>query len=264
MRLSSALVAAALLAVSFLPAHADQLDDIKARGRLLVGVGDSTPPFSFVQPGQDKAVGYDVDLAERLAHSLGVPAIQVMTKNSERIPFLQQGKVDIIALGMTRATNRMNEMDFSYAYLDSPHKIIIRKDSGLTSIKQLAGKQLALNKGASVDAELKEAVPTLAIVNFDDYAACFAAVKEKRVAAFLADRVVLLSLAQKDGRPEDFTLLDDYDGPRTAGFGLRKGEAGFKTAVNKFLLDLEASGEAAKIYASWFGPTRGSFRITPD
>ena len=264
MRAFAALAAICLLALPMSAARADELDEIKARGTLLVGVGDSTPPFTFVKPGETKAVGYDVDLADRLAKHLGIPAVQVMLKNSERIPFLQERKVDVVAVGMTRAANRLNDMDFSYAYLDSPHKIIIRKDSGLTSIKQLAGRKLALNKGASVDAELKQAVPTLEIAYFDDYAACFQAVKDKKVAGFLADRVVVLSLAQKEGAPDDFTLLADYDGPRTAGFGLRKGETRFKEVVNKFLLDLEASGEAAKIYAGWFGPTRGSFRIQPD
>ena len=49
-----------------IPAAADKLDDIKARGRLLVGVTESSPPFSFRKPG-DGIVGYDVDLAERVA-----------------------------------------------------------------------------------------------------------------------------------------------------------------------------------------------------
>ena len=53
------------------PAAADKLDDIKARGRLLVGVTESSPPFSFRDDGKG-IVGYDVDLAERVAKNLGV------------------------------------------------------------------------------------------------------------------------------------------------------------------------------------------------
>ena len=52
-------------------ALADKLDDIKARGKLLVGTSDTSPPFTSRENG--KVVGYDVDLAARVAQRLGVP-----------------------------------------------------------------------------------------------------------------------------------------------------------------------------------------------
>ncbi|HWS10794.1 MAG TPA: transporter substrate-binding domain-containing protein, partial [Xanthobacteraceae bacterium] len=65
------LVVSAMLALALTtPAAADKLNDIKARGRLLVGVTESSPPFSFRDDGKG-IVGYDVDLAERVAKSLG-------------------------------------------------------------------------------------------------------------------------------------------------------------------------------------------------
>ena len=44
------------------PAAADRLDDVKARGRLVVGVSDTTPPFSFKKPGESTVIGYDLDV----------------------------------------------------------------------------------------------------------------------------------------------------------------------------------------------------------
>ena len=44
-----------------MPAAADRLDDVKARGKLIVGVSDTTPPFSFKKPGESTVVGYDLD-----------------------------------------------------------------------------------------------------------------------------------------------------------------------------------------------------------
>jgi polar amino acid transport system substrate-binding protein len=245
-------------------ALADRLDDIKARGKLIVGVTDSSPPFSFRQPGQSTSVGYDVELTERLAQRLGVAVEQVTLRNQDRISFLQEGKVDVVAVGMSRTPERAKQIDFSYAYLDSPHKIIVRKDANLTSMQQLAGRTLALNKGASVDEELKAAVPTIKLVNFDNYEACFAAVKERRADSFLADQVLLLALAQKDPSPDDYMLVPDYTGPRTSGFGLPKNEPRLKEFANATLLDLEASGEAERIFARWFGDMKREFRIVPD
>src|ERR1700730_3490681 len=167
---------AGLIALTQL-ALADKLDDVKSRGRLLVGTSDTSPPFSSRENG--KVVGYDVDLAARVAKALGVPMEPISILNADRIPALQQDRVDLVASGITRAENRKKDVGFSLAYLVSPHKVLVRKDGGITTVGQMAGRKLALAKTASVDAALKAAVPTLQIVFFEDYAACFNALRDK-------------------------------------------------------------------------------------
>jgi polar amino acid transport system substrate-binding protein len=258
------LVVSAMLALALTaPAAADKLADIKARGRLLVGVTGSSPPFSFRDDGKG-IVGYDVDLAERVAKSLGVTMEKIAIINAERIAALQQDRVDLVAVGMTRSKGRAKEVDFSYAYLDSPHMVLMRNDSGVAHVSDLAGRKLALVRSASVDAELKAAVPTMQIVLFDDYNGAFAALADKKVDGFLADKMLLLWFAQKSGRPTDFMLMGDYELPRTAGFALKKNEPRLLDFVNQTLLKLEASGEAAKIYDAWFAPVPRTFHIQPD
>jgi len=257
------LLAAVAAGLTAMPAHADKIGAIKARGKLLVGVTESSPPFSY-RDGAKGIIGYDVDLAERVAQRLGVAAEKVAIINAERIPALQQDRVDLVAVGMTRSKGRAKDIDFSYAYLDSPHMILVRKDSGIAHIAQLAGRKLALVRSASVDAALKAAVPTMQIVFFDDYNGAFTALAEQRVDAFLADKMLVLWFAQKGGHAADFSLIADYQLPRTAGFALKKNEARFLDFVNRTLLDLEASGQAAKIFDAWFAPVPRTFRITPD
>jgi polar amino acid transport system substrate-binding protein len=257
-----ALASAALLLLGS-GAAADKLDDIRARGRLLVGVTESSPPFSY-RDGENGVVGYDVDLAAAIAKRLGVPMEKISIINAERIPSLQQDRVDLVATGMTRAENRKRDIAFSLAYLDSPHKVMIRKDSGITSVTQMAGRKLALVRSASVDAELKAAVPTLQIVLLDDYRACFEALRDKRVDGFLADEILLMSFASKSGAPQDFTFIPDYDLPRTAGFGIKKNEPRYAEFVDQALLELEASGEAGKIFDAWFAPSPRTFKFKRD
>ena len=88
--------------------------------------------------------------------------------------------------------------------------------------------------------------------------------KDKRAMSFLADEVLLLSMAQHDPKPDDFMLVPDYIGPRTSGFGIPKNEPRFKAFVNETLLELEASGEADKIFATWFSGAKRTFKIAPD
>ena len=245
------------------PANAGKLDAVKARGKLLVGVTESSPPFSYRDGGKG-IVGYDVDLAAQEAKRLGVAMEKIVIINADRISALQQGRVDLVAVGMTRAKSRAKEVDFSHAYLNSPHMILVRKKSGIDQIARLGGKKLALVRSASVDGKLKAAVPTMQIVFFDTYDAAFAALADGRVDAFLADKMLVLWFAQKSGHAGDFSLIEDYQLPRTSGFALKKDEPQFRDFVDRTLLDLEASGEAARIYDAWFAPLPRDFRIQPD
>ena len=258
-----ALAGTALPLLLALPAAADKLDDVKARGKLLIGVTETSPPFSFRDGGRG-IVGYDVDLADRVAKSLGVAGEKVLLINAERIPALQQDRADLIAVGMTRSKGRAREIDFSYAYLDSPHMILVRKDGGIGHVTQLAGRKLALVRSASVDADLLAVVPTMQIVLFDTYDAAFAALAERRTDGFLADKMLVLWYAQKSGRAGDFVLIGDYQLPRTSGFALKKSEPRFLDFVDRTLLKLEGSGEAEKIFDAWFAPLPRTFRIQPD
>jgi polar amino acid transport system substrate-binding protein len=270
-----------LLVLLTLPAMADKLDDVKARGELVIGVAEASPPFSFLIVGSHddsrghlrafsredrdaRIVGYDVDLSAQVAKRLGVTLKKVSIINAERISSLRDDKVDIVAMGMTRTPGRAKDIDFSVATLVSPHKILVRRDSGIAKVTDLAGRTLALVRSASVDKDLKDAVPTLQIVFFDDYQACFTALQEKRVDSFLADELLLLRFAAYSQSPQDFALIEGYELPRTAGFGLKKNEPRFTDFVNRTLLELEASGEAAKIFDTWFAPLKRPFRIKPD
>src|SRR5262249_45501152 len=244
-------------------AVADKLDDVKARGTLVIGVAEASPPFSFRQ-GERGILGYDVDLSGEVAKRLGVSLSKVTIINAERIPSLRDGKVDIVAMGMTRTPTRAKDIDFSVATLVSPHKVLVRRDGGIAKVGDLAGRTLALVRSASVDQDLKDAMPTLQIVFFDVYSACITALKEKRFDSFLADELLLLRFAAQSEAAQDFALIEGYDLPRTAGFGLKKNEPRFTEFVNRTLLDLEASGEAAKIFDTWFAPLRRPFRIAPD
>src|SRR5437016_3886928 len=156
--LSRLVVGAICIVAPVSAAAADRLDEVKTRGRLIVGVTESSPPFSF-RDGERGIVGYDVDLASEVAKRLGGGMEKIPIINAERIPSLQQDRVDLVATGMTRAENRKRDIAFSLAYLDSPHKVLVRKDAGITNVKQMAGRKLALVRSASVDAELKAEVP---------------------------------------------------------------------------------------------------------
>ena len=248
--LTAALAALPLLAAQ--PASADRLDDVRARGKLVVGVSDTTPPFTFKKDGAH--VGYDIDIVKAVAKLLGVGLEMVSVSSAERIPMLKDGKLDFVATSMTRTPERLREIDFSVIYFVTPHAVIVKKASGITSVHQLAGKKASSASTSTAGSNLLEVEPKVEVVYVRDYAIAFAMLKDGKVDAFPTDESVLRAIVQQDGKPDDYLFLPDFTKSRNVGLALKKDEPRFKDAINRALLDVEASGEAVKIFETWFGP----------
>jgi polar amino acid transport system substrate-binding protein len=247
-------VVAALLALLATPAAADKLDDAAARGKLVVGVSDTTPPFSFRKLPQDTITGYDIDLVKGVAKRMGVGLDMMPVSSAERIPLLQQDRLDLIATSMTRTRERLRDIDFSHIYFVTPHAVIVKKSSGITSVRQLAGRRASSASTSTAGGNLKDAVAEVNIVYVRDYALAFAALKAGEVDAFTTDETVLRAIVRQDGHPDDYVFLPDFAKSRDVGFALKKNEPRLKAAINRALLDIESSGEAATIWDAWFGP----------
>jgi polar amino acid transport system substrate-binding protein len=261
------LAASALFLVLAMPAAADRLDEVKARGKLVVGVSDTTPPFSFKKDGVH--MGYDIDMVRAVAKHMGLPVETVSLTSAQRIPMLKEGKLDFVATSMTRTPARLKDVDFSVIYFVTPHAVIVKKSSGITSVKQLAGKKASSASTSTAGGNLKAVEPAVEIVYVRDYSIAFAMLKDGKVDAFPTDESVLRAIVQQDGHPDDYLFLPDFTKSRNVGFALKKDEPRFKDAINRALLDIEASGEAAKIFDAWFGPKSEQpmarkFKIQPD
>jgi polar amino acid transport system substrate-binding protein len=244
----------ALLALLVVPAAADKLDDVKARGKLVVGVSDTTPPFSFRKLPENTIAGYDIDLVKGVARRMGVSLEMVPVSSAERIPLLQQDKLDFVATSMTRTRERLRDIDFSHIYFVTPHAVIVRKESGITSVRQLAGRKASSASTSTAGGNLKDVVADVSIVYVRDYALAFAALKAGEVDAFTTDETVLRAIVRQDRHPDDYVFLPDFTKSRDVGFALKQNEPRLKATINQALLDLESSGEAATIWKTWFGP----------
>ena len=254
--------AAAMLLALALPAIADRLDEVKARGRIIVGVSDTTPPFTFKRPGEPDHAGYDIDLVRAVAKRLGVAVETVSLSSAERISDAEERS------GRLRR-NVDDAHAFSVIYFVTPHAVIVKKSSGVTSVHQLAGRKASSASTSTAGSNLKEAVPSVNIVYVRDYAVAFAALKDGSVDAFPTDESVLRAIVQQDGHPDDYLFLPDFAKSRNVGFALKKDEPRFKEAINRALLDIEETGEAASIFDTWFGPgsqepMQRSFKIRPN
>lgn len=263
-----ALAAATLFAGT---ARADQLADIQKKGEIVIGVLGTDEPNSFVDPKTREVVGYEVDLGHAIAKKLGVKPVFKQLAVAARIPELQQGHVDLLAASLTHNKEREAQIDFSLTTFVTGQKVLVKNTSGITTVPQLAGKKVLTVKGGTQEPNVRKAVPNVEVVTFETTQQAFLALQQGKGVGYVNDESSLINDWNKLGpAKKDYTILPQNLSVEPLALGLRKGEAGLKRVVDDVLRQLEASGEADKLFLKWYGPgtrlgfDKRSFRIETD
>lgn len=252
-------------------AHADQLDDIKKKGELVVGVLGTDEPNSFIDPKTREIVGYEVDLAQAVAKKLGVKLKIKQLAVAARIPELQQGHIDLLAASLTHNKEREAVIDFSLTTFVTGQKVLVKKDSGIKNVADLAGKKVVTIKGGTQEPNIRKAVPNVDVVTFENGPQAFQALSQGKGVAFVNDEVSLLDQHAKLGPLQSqYVILPQNLSVEPLALGIKKGETKFKLLIDDVLRGLEKSGDAEKLFVKWYGPeTRlkfpsRSFKIDSD
>lgn len=273
MRLKTNLLTALAIFATVLTAsaRADQLADIKAKAELVCGVLGTDEPNSFVDPKTRTIVGYEVDLCRAIAQRIGVKTTIKQLAVAARIPELQQRRVDVIAATLTHTKEREAVVDFSLTTFVTGQRVMVRKDSGITQLSQLANKRVVTVKGGTQEPNMRKAVPSVQIITFETAPQAFVALQQRKAAGFVNDEVSLLNAFTKLGPAQkDYVILEQNISTEPLALGLRKNEPAFKTLVNDTLRELERSGAAEQLFMKWYGPDsklkfpKRSFRIDND
>jgi len=251
--------------------QADQLADIKTKGELVCGVLGTDEPNSFVDPKTRTIVGYEVDLCRAIAQRIGVKATIKQLAVAARIPELQQRRVDLLAAALTHTKEREAVVDFSLTTFVTGQRVMVRKDSGITQLAQLANKRVVTVKGGTQEPNMRKAVPSVQVITFETAPQAFVALQQRKAAGFVNDEVSLLDAYAKLGPAQkEYLLLEQSISTEPLALGLRKNESAFKTVVNDTLRELERSGEAERLFMKWYGPDtklkfpKRNFRIESD
>jgi polar amino acid transport system substrate-binding protein len=249
----SALVAG-VLSLGAGAADADQLDDIRRRGVLVVGVLGTDEPQSFVDLKTREFVGYEVDLARAVAARLGVAVEFKQLSVAARIPELQQGRVDLLAASLTHTVERERQIDFSVTTFVTGQKVMVKVSSGVTDIHQLAGKRVLTVKGGTQEPNIRRAVPGVEVVNFENTQQALLALQQGKGVGYVNDEASLVNDAAKLGTSrEAYAILPTNLSVEPLALGIRKDEPRLKAEVDAALRGLEASGQAEALYQRWFG-----------
>lgn len=238
-----------LVALGVAAARADVLDDIKKKGTLVVGTKADYRPFGYLDPS-GHIIGFEPDLAADIAKRLGVKLELVPVVASNRIQFLQQGKIDIMIATMSDTPERRKIVDIvDPSYYGSGTNILASKSAGIKTWEALRGKKVCLIQGAFYNKELQEKYGVDGVA-FPGTAEAYAALKNGNCVAFAYDDTAIVGEMQK---PEwsgyDMPLDSILFGPW--GLAVKQGEKSLADMLSKTVTDWHKTGYIQELEKKW-------------
>ena len=258
----SLLALAMALAATGLVHAEDTLKKIKDSGVATMGVRESSGALSFTL-GDGKYVGYHVEICEHVLadvkKQLGLAKLEVKYQpvtSQNRIPLVQNGTVDIECGSTTNNATRQKDVAFAVTTYVEEVRIAVKANSGITSITQLNGKNVATTTGTT-SVQLLRKHERSASVDFKevfgkDHADSFLLLESGRADAFVMDGQILAGNIAKAKAPSDFKIVGEVLSVEPIAIMLRKDDPAFKKAVDDSIKAMMKSGEVAKLYDKWF------------
>ena len=227
------------------------LEQIKAKGKLVVGTEAQYAPYEFKDLDAN-FVGCDMWLAQQIADSLGVELEIVDMSFAGIIPAVQSGQVDLGIAAFTNTPERAEEIDFSDLYETSAQLLIVKTGNADTySTKEaLAGQKVGAQKGTIQSQLIQSALPDSELFELEKYPALALEVQNGNIAGLIVDQAVGESLvANSNGELE----VSNFEfSAEEASFGksvvIAKGNKDLVAAVNEVVNKVSSDGSYQAAY----------------
>lgn len=231
------------------------LDLVKA-GTLTVCSDVPYAPFEdFDEEAESGFTGFDVDLVAAIAEGLDLD----LTIRDSDFDALQSGlllngkQCDLGASAMTITEERKENLLFSDGYYTSQQSLLVPADSDITSLADLAGKKVGVQKGTTGETYTAENAPDAEPVQYGDDGKLYLALKAGQIDAILQDLPVNIEHQRDPKEPGRFKVVETYDTAENYGFAASKANTALIEAVNAELKALRDSGEYQTIFDTYFG-----------
>jgi polar amino acid transport system substrate-binding protein len=248
--------------------------EIRSRGRLIAGVAADTYLLAARNAGTGVIEGFDIDMVNAIAQAIwpseeleSIIANRVELKvitAAQRIPFLQDGTVDIVSRNMTVNCTRWQQIGFSQIYYDAGQKVLVGKDTGIETIEDLADKRICAPAGTTSIDNIQQIQPDAIPVSSTDNSACMILFQNGEADGVSTDDTVLAGLAAQD--PYATVLVTEPLSPEPYGIGTNLEDTDLVRLINETLEDMRADGRWQESYDLWLKKPLGveGVQPTPD
>lgn len=226
---------------------------IKDRGVLKVGVKVDVPKFGYKDPQTGKIDGFEIDLVKALAKKIlgdenKIDMQGVVAKT--RGPLLDNGDVDAVVATFTITEERKKSYNFSDPYYTDGVGLMVKKASGVQSLKDLNGKRIGVAQSSTsrkaLQEELDKTGGKVSFLEFGTYAEVKTALDSGRVDAFSIDVAILAGYLD-----DSVVILPDRYSPQLYGAATKKTNEALAKVINDTFAEMKKSGEMDKLLQKW-------------
>ena len=253
------------------PAAAQEIrttfDKIKETGVIQLGHRETSRPFSF-RDSNGQPAGFSVDLCRHVAAAVGeslrLPALKVAwvpVTPADRIAKLVKGTIDLECGSTTITFGRMEQVAFSHMISVDGGSLLATADSGIATVKSLAGKRVGVIPNTTTEKALSAALTAASVqatvLPVTELAEGLRSLEEGRLDAYASDRLLLAGLLTSAKEPAKLRLSSELFSYEPYALMMRRGDNAFQARVNRTLSTLYRSG-LVQIYERWFGAFDGA------
>jgi polar amino acid transport system substrate-binding protein len=238
-----------------------RLDEIMARGKVIVGVTSEAPPFGYIDD-KGELVGFDIDVAKMIAKYLfngdaSPKRIEFFKQGfAARWPNVESGAVDFGIQVTTILPDRVLRVSFTRPYIDSGIVMVVRKNAPFKTLKDLDSDKLtmALLTNPQQAERAKKFYPKAKTQIFDSIASQFTAVKTNRADGAQLDTPVAKWYVKQN--PDMRILEEALVPPTNNAIFMKLGDFKLWHTIDTLVGEMTGGSlfnEYAEVYEKWFG-----------
>ena len=207
-------------------------------GKLIMSTNAAFPPYEMTTDSGEFE-GIDIETAQAIADKLGLE-LQIDDMDFDAaLLAVQQGKADMVMAGVTVTDERQNVMDFTDSYATGIQSIIVKEDSDIASVDDLAGKKIGTQRGTTGYLYCSDDFGDENVVAYDDGLTAVQMLNNGQVDCVVIDNAPAKEfIAANPG----LKLLDTAYVEESYAIGVGKGNTELKDAINTALEELKADG----------------------
>lgn len=228
----------------------NRLQKILDKGVMRVAMIPDNPGWSTMD-ANGNWTGYDAEVAQLIADSLGVEIEYVVTDGAGRIPLIQTDKVDIVITCFTATNARAKSVAFTIPYATSGILPLARKDNMFNSWEDLADKKIAVPRGSTNDIFATDNYPNAEIIRFDSIADAFLAVQTGKADVLFEEDTAVSDLSKRN--PDTAAMNVELKASSYICMAVAPEHQIWLNYVNHVTQNSLNSGELNELYKKHFG-----------
>jgi polar amino acid transport system substrate-binding protein len=248
--LSAVILASFTLAATQANAANDRFKKVLDRGKLVVGVKADYKPWGFRDPS-GKLVGMEIDMAQDVADALGVSLELVPVQSSNRMQFLQQGKIDLMIATMSDKANRRKVVGIPQPNYYTSGTNVLAKKGMVSSWADLKGKPVCGKQGAFYNKQVSKKYGAKIIAFVGNAEAKQALRDGKCVAWVYDDSSIMADLASGQYDDYEMPMMTEDDNPWALAVPLDELNGIWGNFMSGMIYNWHSSGRLIELEKKW-------------